>query len=307
MADTNDERMGDLPAWECHRFVYVFALPKSASRFLCSALVAAQPDETAIPLEAPPAPLDDPGYLATMEVSPYFMSGRPGGLYHSHAAALPVNAAILREMNVPAIVIVRHPADHLAALYCHLRGLLIGIGEAREGPPERTRPEAQAALDRARAAPSHWHSVIRPVAKEAFLDGVSVEDSLLHLIEDGYLVSALAWVCDWLWQAEDGPFKMVRYEDLIASPRAVLEACYAFTLDGTPKPLPEKMSVPEPADPRAYPHGYSGTAGIWCAYFRSPRVRSAYDRVVRNFLKLYPSAQALRGAYPDLLLSKPAV
>jgi hypothetical protein len=288
--------------------LYVFAFPKSGSRLLSKALIDSRPPKSNFALLSPPAPLNDSGYLVNLEVRPDYLRIQREGLIHSHAAALPMNAHILHDMGMRYLVTVRHPADHITALFCHLRNSL--SPEMRAGAETASADRVENALSafaNARAYPSRWHSVISPPVSYAFVEEVPIEDAISHLIVDGYLVSALKWLADWLWHRDGDRSLVVRYEDLLSDTDAVFDRCRRFVHRGAEPASPTeggKLSMERPprqADSFVYPRGYSGSIAIWQSYF-SDRNRNEFNATVGSFVDLYKPAQKLVEYYPELIL-----
>jgi hypothetical protein len=287
--------------------LYVFALPKSGSRYLCESLIAAKPEGLDFQLRSPPAPLNQHGYLVNMEVDTNFVPQAGDGLVHSHAAPLPINVGLLKDLKTRYIVTVRHPADHIAALYCHLRKNLPIKMRPGAATPRYSAEEAPLALKRERNSPAHWHSVIAPVAPEAMLEATPVEDGIDYLIAEGYLFCALKWITDWLWYRSDKESMVVRYEDLMRDTSGALNQCCAFLSKRNPgaEPFSVRENVEmEPVrewNPFHYPKGYSGEVGIWRSYL-SGKNAAAYNDITTRFIDLYPPAKVLKKYYPDVIV-----
>lgn len=282
---------------EKSRVVYVFALPKSGSRLLYRTVLDAQPKRRAIPLHHP-AMARNVAHAVNMEAHYHYLSQLDEGLLHSHASPLPYNFVVLRDLGIRHVVTMRHPADHLVALYCHLRNLLVDAGEVKTMPPAQTTKPVNP-----KGAPS-WHSVIFPVHEEYIRDGVSLEGGLNHLIRDGYLTSALKWMADWLLFA-DGLSLVIRYEDLLASPSDVFHRVYTHLIGAVPAGVPAVLPDPPQYNPVAYPKGYSGESGVWREYFSLSNV-GYYNETVASFLAAYAPGSRLSEIYPDIMLSSGA-
>lgn len=276
---------------------YFFALPKSASRTMMRMLISAQ-GRSGIPDSLPPYAHGNPGLAATMELRFEYLSACRGGWFHSHAASTAPTLHVLDRLDIRHVITVRHPADHIAALYCHLRGLY--PDDKKIVPPMETKASLKNNLDGLRLR-QRWHNVIHPVNETFFSSDVAVEDAIDHLINDGYLVSALKWMADWATFANRSLACFVRYEDLMRDGEAVLTDAYRFLRKSEPV-VPIRMPEPETSADRAiYPRGYSGKVGIHAQYFSQKNIDD-YNKVVRSFLEATRTSRKFLEVYPDALI-----
>lgn len=302
----------DAPVDISKRLAIVFGLPKSASRLFVSTLAAIQGfDEVA----ARPYTSGYVGLDAASEMRfESFVTYEGRGVLHSHAGPSTVTRFTLARLAIGHVVTVRHPADHVAALFCHMRGQVKGMlpfAIRRYAASFPAGPESAGRELYATEAESHLfnHPVIFPTDTQFFLQTADVDAALSHMITDGYLWNALTWIADWCLLRIRSISEIVRYEDLIANPREVLPRAAGKALGYHPDDaaLERGLSVmtrTEPGgepDPAVYPRGYTGRQGIWRDYL-SPENRAAYNRVCEQFVAAHPYGRLVAELYSDLIV-----
>jgi hypothetical protein len=271
--------------YDVKNFIYLAAMMKSSSSLLWSVLSAIQESDN----RADPSKIEDAMQNDFMPMSLEFLeSFRRGGVFKNHAPLEYHNDRFLKQTGCKYVILMRHPADHLAAFYCHCRGLRAEY----PFPAERKTP---------------WGFSVGQVPLGAF-DNES-ETAIGQLIDCGYLFKCLMWMADWIAFRHPRQSRLLRYEDVIGDFAAVVkELCWFIrstepdddlmryllhvfdhvTLEG------EKKSALE-----NYPRGWTGRIGTWQDYFSGDNVE-AYNRALDRFMNAYPQAEALATVYPDL-------
>jgi len=147
-----------------------------------------------------------------------------GGIIHSHMGATDVNRYVLARLGLGSIITVRHPADHIAALYCHIRGLLSARDKAEIIDTATTPPTAREDyVDESKPSQLYYHGVIFPVDPRFFGLEASVDDAITHLIAGGYLFHALSWIVSWQLFRVRNISMIIRYEDFLSEPQELIQ------------------------------------------------------------------------------------
>jgi hypothetical protein len=299
------------------RLFFVVGLPKSASRLMVNALMAMHPIErfrrpARLPYATQYGSID-----ATHDLRYDRLVGcSEGGIVHSHLSPTNVTRHALAHLALGHVITVRHPADHIAALYCHIRRIAklpmlnneISQRLRQEPLPDPTSSfEAYGRVD----TPGRlfFHDVIFPVDVRFFARSVSVDDSIAHMIACGYLYYALTWIVSWQLLRTHNISIIVRYEDFIGNPEATLRLVNHALFPGNSdeavaaghKVFADK-NYDTYVDPDIYPRGLTGAQGIWRNYF-SPENRRLYRSICEQFLAAHPYGPLLKQLYPDLLLN----
>jgi hypothetical protein len=236
-----------------------------------------------------------------------------GGTYKSHAPIFGPTAGFLRLVGCKYVVLLRHPADFVTALYCHIRA---GLAKTKN-PPAQLPPEILDKLKNWKGGEfspnvdfEAWIHTISPVRRSIFAADVPIDEAMTHIIGDGALLKAMQWMADWLQYRDEAMSIVVTYEELMGDfDRTIERLCVCVR--GEPqnddvmaylKHVTKAVAEEGHAKPRSdYPRGWTGSVGIWRQYFSDSNVRS-YNRVVEGFLAHYPHAAQLSSVYPDLLI-----
>jgi hypothetical protein len=273
---------------ENEKFLYIAALPKSASS-LVWLFVSALQESTGRPN---PARQKGEAPNPFLSLQPEVLNLFPdGGTYKSHAPFNVDTARVLKETDCKYIVLLRHPADFVAALYCHMLGHV-----------------AQRAPDSEESA--RWIEGISPLRSDMFRPGVPIDDAIAYLLKEGGLFGALEWMAQWLACRSESRSIVVRYEDVMQRFDDTLERLSLF-IRGAPAPedvrayLSSAVAAGQTASSETaekYPHGWTGRVGAWRSYFSDMNVE-LFNKTVAEFLSCHPSASSLAAVYPDLRIS----
>ena len=311
------EPAGDgLPPSPSERLIFVMGLPKSASRMTTDILAAAHPDSRYRKKVSLPYTTGYAGLDATADLRyDGLVAGDVGGIVHSHAAATTNTRQTLAYLGVRHVITVRHPADHVAALYCHLRRTMT------TAPSEFVQSLIKSKGDHGRFSdPSsyyqryteyrmpndlYWHYVIFPLDPHYFIDSDDIDAALSHMLGAGYLFHALSWMASWQLLRVRNISTIVRFEDLIGSPEVTIrqmlgDVFQQYDDDAVARGLGAMRSADAvQPDARIYPRGYTGGVGIWKQYFASEN-RDLYNSVCDNFVRTHPYGKLLTELYGDL-------
>jgi hypothetical protein len=186
------------PSEYADRFIYIAALPKSGSSLMWLIASALQePSGRADPgkMEGAPSnsflPLND-------ETLKWFPRG---GVYKNHGPVSFHTEHFLKNVGCKYIVLLRHPADHIAAYYCHARGEYASYLRG-----SITRPELEIP----------WVFGLGPSKREIFDPSGDIEQAICALVSDGYLFKVLEWTVDWLTYRNQNMSVVLTYEELMA-------------------------------------------------------------------------------------------
>jgi hypothetical protein len=276
-------------------FIFIAALPKSASsQMWLFASAIQEPGERANP-ERTRGTLPSPFLPLTFDLLDNFPDG---GVLKSHAPMCRDTDMFLRIVDCRYIVLLRHPADYIASLYCH--GLRYGPDSFIDARALARFPERTIKLENL-----SWSGSIDPCV---FDPDTPSERALNILIGDGPLLHGLQWMADWLAYRNDARSIVIRYEDLMTDFDATIEKLSQFLRQ---KPAGSYLLdylthvwAANPADMHSsqhYPRGWTGELGIWRQYFSAENV-SRFNAVCDGFLKFYPRADSILHPYPDLML-----
>src|SRR5215210_101961 len=283
---TNNNSIIDTPD-----FIYLAAMMKSSSTLMWLVLSALQePDNRA-----------DPKKMENVPANPFlpltlgFLNNFPsGGVFKSHAPYEHHTDKFFKQTGCKYVVLVRHPADHLAGLYCHHRGL----NHADAIPPDRRTP---------------WEFLAGPVPVDFSANQPAT--AIGQMIDSGYLFKILQWMADWIAFRNRLQSRLIRYEDVITQFEEVISQLCWFIRDKAPdddlmrylchvfehetNTGKQKSHLPK------YPGGWTGHIGTWQDYFSDENAQRYNDQVLR-FMQSYPHAAAIAEAYPSLVLEMPA-
>ena len=313
LSDARTSAQSTAPLHE--RLFFVIGLPKSASRLMVRAIAAMHPIERVKKQAQLPYTTGYPGIDATTDLRPDSLVGfTDGGIVHSHLNPTNVNRHALAHLGLGYVITVRHPADHIAAFYCHLRRISerpFLIDEIRERMEEVQQSGALSPIDTYTGAgePNRlfFHGNIFPIDLRFLAPAAKVDDAIAHLIANGYLHYALTWIVSWQLLRIRNTSIIVRYEDFIGDPEAALRRVNQAIFPANPEDAVisgckvfAKESYDTSSESNIYPRGPTGTQDIWRNYF-SPENRRLYNSVCEQFLAAHPYGPMLKELYPDLL------
>jgi Sulfotransferase domain len=276
---------------ETPNFIYLASMMKSSSTLMWLVLSAIQEaDNRADPTKMQNVPADD--FLPlTIDFLKHFPNG---GIFKSHAPYEHHTDKFFKQTGCKYVVLVRHPADHLAGLYCHCRGLTNTL----EVPPVRR---------------TAWEFLAGPVPVDFSRNEPDV--AIDQMIDTGYLFKILEWMADWLAFRNRLQSRLIRYEDVVTRfDEIVSELCWFIRDRAADDDLMhylrhvvehETKTGKQKSDQPKYPRGWTGHIGAWQDYFSRENAERFNDQVLR-FMQSYPQAAALSEAYPTLLLEIPA-
>ena len=194
----------------------------------------------------------------------------------------------IEQLSRISIIITRHPADSIVAIFCNDRGKT-GSSTAKS---------------------RLFDNSVTLVPAESLTEQ-DVDKGLTSLIEGGALRDLLLWYERWFQVAARVTMTVVRSEDISQSPIPTLHAVADKIFPGTrisdeaaqslKRETSEFRRIRE-VDAARYPRGYSGKTNVWKDYFSPPMIAS-YRRIVHATLSLCPNLKRLQTLYPDLLLA----
>lgn len=272
------------------RLIFVTYVEKSANTTISDCLARLQlrlgPDRNN------PAPgygeRRQPDYVRPFDdhtLRPDILIHRPnGGVVNRMFVPTSSQLAFLDALGAKYFIVLRHPADQLSAMYTYV-------------PEQMT---ARWSNNPVFATP--WH---------LYTEDADKDDVVKALIEDGYLVSLLKFMADWLEKRDPERSMVLRFEDFIGDSHAFFSEISSFLYGVVPDDelMSEIDSIAETShagrkrdntEARRYTRGPTSRQGIWKQYL-TRRDQEAYRRVVKGFLAVYPPAQRVLDIYPDLL------
>jgi hypothetical protein len=296
------------------RLIFVAALPKSASRLLVSTLAAMHPNERYRMQAILPYSTGFVGIDATADLRHDVLENYSGGgIVHTHLSATSATRHALAHLGLGHVITVRHPADHVAAHYCHIRALAFVSDEFQrlaEAEPLTNHFASDSQYEHDEE-PSrlYFHDIIFPVDNRFFAPTVELDDTIAHMIADGYLYHALSWIVGWQIKRIRNISAIVRYEDMVGNPENTLRRLNSRIYQSDSEDaltrglnvMRERVYEPS-ADPAAYPRGPTGSKGIWRQYL-SRRNRELYNKECKRFLAGHPYGALVKTLYDDLLIS----
>src|SRR5262245_40730244 len=107
--------------YEADHFIYLTAMMKSSSTLMQLVLSAILEPNSRPDLSK----TDDVPVNSFLPMTAEFFEQQlsRGGVFKNHAPIEHHNDGFLKQSGCKHVILVRHPADHLAAIYCHYRGL----------------------------------------------------------------------------------------------------------------------------------------------------------------------------------------
>ena len=219
----------------------------------------------------------------------YFPSG---GVCRGEFIANPQNIWMIRRtLDCRTVVLTRHPADRLVALFCMrhegLRGRMVRSG-------------------------------ISDTSDEAVLNTLFVGPGHALPANIGALRHNLEWLEGWVQDEARERSVLARYEDMVADPighfTTVHGALYRKAMASGLEDQIEAAIASSgeggalqsgDAGTRSYPKGYTGKQGIWRDYLSDKNI-AVYNEFVERFLSYSPYAKRILEIYPDLLLENEA-
>jgi hypothetical protein len=279
------------------KFIYITALMKSGSSLMWLIASALQePSGRAAPEKMSGVPTN--AFLPlTADTLKWFPNG---GVYKNHAPVSYHTDKLMKELGFKCIILLRHPADHLAGFYCHQRGLSKKLAGSLKHIPQDRR--------------TSWYLATGPASHRVFDSEVPLERAFNHLISEGYLFKTLGWMVDWLEYRIPELSIVLTYEQLMSDFEGTIVRLSEF-LRGEP-PTDDTMAylchvfAAEAEKGRTqtnrekYPRGWTGKVDTYRAYFTAENVAD-YNRTVDAFLRSYPGAHNLLSFYPELVLTRP--
>ena len=193
-------------------FIYVAAMMKAGSSLMWLIASALQePHGRAVPEKLKGVPRNEflPLSGETLKWFPH------GGVYKNHAPISFHTDWFQKETRSKSIILLRHPADHLAGFYCHQRGIVSVLHQRDEAiPGDRRTP---------------WWLAVGPTRMDQFNQDVPVHQAMEHLISDGYLFKLLEWISEWVCFRNPGLSIIVTYEQLMDDYDGTLGRLSRFT------------------------------------------------------------------------------
>jgi hypothetical protein len=216
---------------------------------------------------------------------PELLLYRPnGGVVNRMIAPNASNLAFLDWVGARYFVVLRHPVDQIAAMFTYL--------------PERIT--------------GHWaNNPILPMPWHLYESGADQQTVIAHLINEGYLLSLLKYIGDWLEKRDAERSQILRFEDFVRDKRSFFGGIgnflYAAAMDDA---LVEELDVlagkshdqrkAAGNEARRYTKGSTDRTEIWRNYFSAENLRD-YRAMVERVLAAYPPARRILEIYPDLI------
>lgn len=267
--------------------VVVVAIPKSGSSVIGSWVAVLLPESTAKVRRYA-------GYMLANQDSDLrieFVRDFPdGGVMKYHTRASGKNLRVLDFLGSKYVIIIRHPADQLAAAYCDFLN-----------SPE---------LDKGMVKGGWLYDHIFPVRPSEICLDRGIDDGIAHLINDGYLNATLSWMVDWLRFRDPHRSLVVKYEDFVEQPELVIHSISEFlgSRELDPQVIERCRTIAKTyadgrdseGDNRMYPKGWTGSIGI-SEHYLSSENKDAFFATTLRFFGDYPGASTLLQVYPNLL------
>ena len=192
-----------------------------------------------------------------------------------------------RHLGCRTIILTRHPADRMVALYCMRHA---GLGERMQ------------------------RYGFEKVDQESILNNLFAGTAFSLSPNIGSLRQNLEWFDGWLEPELRENALIVQYEDMLVDKNAHFERIHNFLYQREmgSELVAELETVFSNSgeggalqsgdkNTRSYGKGYSGKEGVWREYLTSENVET-YNEVVERFLNYSRHADALLALYPNLLL-----
>ena len=277
------------------RFIYVAALPKSASSHMWLIASALQESDGRADPSKMPDTLPSPYLPLQFELMDRFPRG---GVLSGHAPLTFDTNLFLRGTLCRYIVHLRHPADFIVALYCH------GAG----GGLNFVSPEMARRVTFGDEQP--WKFALSAIESKVFDEATSIDEALTRLLRDGALFKAMSWMCDWLAHRDPALSAVSTYEALMSDFDGTIDRLCRFVrgasidvdrLNYLRHCWAHNATEGQAKESNRYPRGWTGAVDVWRRYFTAKHIE-IYNDVVRQFLASYPRAEILLGEYPNTLL-----
>ncbi|MEM7620979.1 MAG: sulfotransferase domain-containing protein [Pseudomonadota bacterium] len=270
------------------RLVIMTSMPKSASKATAKTIAALQNYHGYVESQFGQS-IETQFSFGTVETSfnaDILLRLPDGGVWHKHLQPDAKLLQIVSELKCKLAVVVRHPLDHLAAIYAQTS--VLNIENTFVGNP------------------------IFLLESKNFLETQNKDEVIKYLIMEGYLWSVLEWIAAWERIRGENSF-LSRYEDVIADQEAHFSRLNTFFFN---KPMDEnvlelclkqfhyrKKEDPLKDKNRRYDAGWTGKTSIYKDYMTSNNI-SLYEKVTKTFLEAHPLAKYLLRVYSksELLL-----
>lgn len=290
-----EERGGSTSIDIGRNFLYVAALPKSASSLMWLIVSCLQeqsgradPSKLPDPLPSPYAPLQF-NLLDRL---------KPDSAFSSHAPLTYDTDLFLRAMQCRYIVHLRHPADFIVSLYCH---------GAERRPPTFVPPHV---LDRLIVMDKpKWTYRLSAIDHSVFdMTATTLEQSLSALLRDGALFNAMSWMSDWLAHRDPAVSTVSTYEALMTDFENAIDRLCVFVrgshidndrLSYLKHVQQHGTMKSREHDSVRYPRGWTGECGVFRRYLNDEHI-SIYNDVVKRFMNSHPNGAKLAEVYGDL-------
>ncbi len=228
----------------------------------------------------------DPGLR--VEMLKYFPDG--GGFRH-HISPTYNSFHVLALWQCPYILLIRHPADLIAAVYSHLV-----VSRDHGIWPDNIHPHLLRTLPR--------------LLNAADIEQNDPQSAIQHLLADGYLQALLLWILDWIQFRDMDKSYILRYEDFIQNRMKTLIELTQFLWQTNQVPDEVFLQSQKESDNYAesrkeviakYPHGWTGEKNTWKNYFTSENLNT-YQLITRRVLEHHRASANLLDLYPDIYL-----
>jgi hypothetical protein len=298
-ADAEQVSIRDEVAGGESNFIYIAAMMKAGSTLMWLIASALQePSGRAAPEKMEGVPHNEflPLNRETLKWFPR------GGVYKNHAPVSYHTDRFQKETGSKCIILLRHPADHVAGFYCHQRGIVSVLRREDVGIPK------------SRLTP--WWLAAGPTRIDQFDPKVPVNQAIDHLISDGYLFKVLEWIAEWVRFRNPALSIVVTYEQLINDYDGTMVRLSQFIRGERPSEdvlnylRHVNKSVADEGREKGrldkYPFGWTGRIGTWQQYFSFENA-CRYNEVVGKFLACHPFASGLLDIYPSPFLDASAI
>jgi hypothetical protein len=213
-----------------------------------------------------------------------------GGVVRGEFDATPQNIWMIhRTLGLRTVVLTRHPADRLVALYCM----------RHQGLRDRMKNHG-----------------IKDTSEESVLSNLFTGSTKTLPANIGSLRHNLEWMESWVYPEARERAVIARYEDMLVNPEQHFRIIHSQLFD-TPMTDALREAVKQALaasgeggalqsgdkHTRSYAKGYSGKIGVWMDYLTQANV-DAYNDVVKRFLDYTPIPEQILDIYPDLILDR---
>lgn len=303
-----------------NKFIFLAALPKSASSLVWLLVSALQEKSGRANPNRVFGTLPSPYSSLNWDLLDRFSGG---GTYKSHTPMSHETDVFLRYLGCKYLILLRHPADFIVALYCHFRGKIFRLKQhnINNQLDDELYPEVRdklmsfygndfnaTKLNQSTSGP--WVYSLSPIPWSILSLDNPIEETLAYFITKGPLLKALEWMSDWLLARDEARSMVVTYEDLMENFDSTINHLACFIRGETPsidimeyfKSVLESVRKKGHAKSNVvYPYGWTGSVNIWKRYFSAENLLQ-YNKTVERFLNDYPHADKLLSVYPSLIL-----